>query len=90
MGPFGVRDHVTPHLFSRSGSKDDRLRGQKKISVVGDEVRRTLPFVSRRVVHRGSYFVRKIVFSAELMVSYFYLIIAFDPCDHNRPLRSRP
>jgi hypothetical protein len=72
-----VRDPITPH-FRRSRSKDDSLCGRMKISVVGDQVRWTLPLVSRRAVHRGSYFAREITFSAELMVSYFYLIIALD------------
>jgi hypothetical protein len=49
-----------------------------KISVVSDEVRRTLPW-SLGAPSIGQYFVRKIRFSAELMmVSYFYLMIALD------------
>jgi hypothetical protein len=66
-----------PHLFCRSGSKDDRLYERMKISVVSDEVRRTLPW-SLGALSIGQYFVRKIRFSAELMVSYFYLMIALD------------
>src|SRR5438128_1242940 len=31
----------------------------------------------------GRYFVRKITFASELMVSYFYLMIASDPCFAN-------
>jgi hypothetical protein len=75
IGPVDVHHFVPPHILNRTCSKDERLFRAVKTSVVGDTVRQTLPhlFLGSRSI--APDLVRKISFSAKLMVSYFFVMV---------------